>query len=100
MEHNSIILFSTETNRNHMHKIVLDCHQQSTKWLGITFRLSKTFVQFIDEIPYINNVPLQIATEEEKRNFYNMKGLENKSIKYAYPDINYTISTSDMMPIK
>ncbi len=48
LDNMSVVLFSTQTNAQHLHKIVLDKSEASTsinsRWLGITFRLSKTFV--------------------------------------------------------
>lgn len=102
LEHNSIVIFSTETNRNHLHKIILEKVTTNKKWLGITFRLSKTYIKFINEIPYFYNTNeiLKIATDKEKQEFMKMKGCENKLIEYKYPKINYTISNSDLIMIK
>ena len=63
--HNSVVLFSLDTNRRFRHKIILDtthrslstssatssagrrCAQvEENEWLGMTLRTSKTFVQF------------------------------------------------------
>lgn len=101
LEHNSFVLFSLSVNANHLHKIVLE-NKNNTKWLGITFRLSKTFVKFINEIPYIydNTKILRIANDEDKKEFYKHRAKENQNIEYIYPDLDYTISVSDMMFIK
>jgi hypothetical protein len=106
MDHNSVLLFSTDTNRNHLHKIVLDKVTDNNRWLGITFRLSKAYIKFVNEIPYFcinkqkTDNKLSLATEEEQREFYKLRGKENRSIEYEYPNILYTISKSDhMMPI-
>ncbi len=47
LDHNSAVLFSVSTNSKWMHKIILD-KQTDNLWLGITFRLSKTFIKFVD----------------------------------------------------
>ena len=99
LEHNSVILFSTYTNSHYLHKITLDLNTASNnKWLGITFRLSKTFIKFINEIPYFANSGklLTIATEKQKQDFYKYKSLENLN-RVAISEINYTISISDIL---
>ena len=96
---NSIILFSVEENYRHNHKIVYDENLNSNdKWLGITFRFSKTFIKFINEIPYFchNNKKLTLASIEEEMEFYKMKTIENIGIIFEYPEITYTISESDL----
>lgn len=100
LNHNSIVLFSTFTNRQYLHKIVLESSQSTNKWLGITFRLSKTYIQFIDDKPYFsNNVPLTLASADERKQFYKCRGQENANTDYVYAEINYTISASDTKPI-
>ncbi len=108
LDHNSAVLFSVQTNGKHVHKIVLDDHKSSSssrsssQWLGITFRLSKTFIKFIDGKAVLDhtNTVLQLATEKERREFLKHKSLENSTEGYyKYPEIAYTVSSSDMMPI-
>lgn len=101
LEHNSVVIFSFETNYKHLHKIILEKSITNNKWLGLTFRLSKTFINFINEIPYfhLNGILLKIADENEKKAFYKYRGEENRNIGYTYPDIDYTISPSDILPI-
>jgi hypothetical protein len=99
---NSMVLFSTRTNREHVHQIILkEASASSTAWLGITFRLSKTFVQFVDSVPMLHpiNKILRLATDEEVKYFLKHKGEENKNVevKYQYDLIDYTISPSDLM---
>lgn len=97
LDNNSAVLFSTHANHKHMHKIVLDLNVDEGRWLGITFRLSKTFVKFEDNVPFINGKILTLATEEQKKEFYKHKSKENKSSeRYIYPEIDYTISESDV----
>lgn len=97
---------SLDTNRKHLHKIILDSNNiksvSNIKWLGITFRISKTFIQFINEIPYFyrtNNI-LKLANNIEKSEFMKYKGLDNKNIHYYYPIIDYTFNITDILPIK
>lgn len=99
LHNNSFVLFDTFTNKNYLHKIILDNTERTedNKWLGITFRLSKTFIKFVNGVPYINNKQLTIATENEKKEFYKHKSLENLNIEYNYPEINYTINNQDLI---
>ncbi len=103
LEHNSFIIFSTKTNQEYVHKIILDRQKCNNKtdislWLGITFRLSKTFIYFKDNTPYFyqTNIPLRLSTYDERREFAKHKGIENQIIGYRYPYIDYTISIGDM----
>ena len=52
LDHNSIVLFSVNINQKHLHKIVLEQNGSNDLWLGITFRQSKTFISFHNEMPY------------------------------------------------
>jgi hypothetical protein len=99
--HNSVIVFSVDTNRRLKHKIVLNTSTQSpeNQWLGITFRMSKTFVCFRDECAYFqDDARLTLANDEQKREFYHLRRRENNETDFIYPRITYTISESDMMP--
>ncbi len=101
MNHNSVILFNLTTNQEHLHKIILDNINKDNQWLGITFRLSKTFIQHIDDIPYIyptNNI-LRLANDLETKEFYKLRSEENKNIESKYPEINYSISPSDLIKV-
>jgi hypothetical protein len=99
---NSITIFSTTDNSENLHKIILDtniCFDNS-EWMGITFRLSKTFIKFINEIPYFyetNNILKLVSCEKEKKEFYNQRKLENQNNEFTYQNINYTISPSDLL---
>ena len=103
LNHYSIVLFSLESNSKHLHKIVLDNPTiNNYEWLGITFRLSKTFIKFINEIAYFNNtyIILKLASKEESKEFYKCRSFENKSIEYKWSDdIFYTINPSDLLII-
>lgn len=106
LEHNSVILFSLETNTHFQHKIVLEPvkgHRSSEKdnrWLGVTFRQSNTFIQFKDGQPYLpNGELLQLADEAQRKEFYGLRGQENRGLDFSYPTLHYTISVADtMMP--
>lgn len=117
LENNSIVFFSTATNKNHLHKIVLpQCRgsNQNNTWLGLTFRTSKTFLlswtlmfeqdnSQTTSCPLIHpsNTRIHLATDCEHREFLRMKGEENRNVEYEYPEINYTLSPGDLMkPIK
>ena len=97
MENNSIIVFSIETNKNFVHRIVLD-KPNGNKWLGLTCRLSKTHIRFINEIPYLvsNNRQLLLANESQKKQIYIYKSQENKTTDYFYEWSDYTLSSSDL----
>ena len=100
LNHNSIVIFSTDTNRKHLHKIILDeSNTTNNLWLGITFRQSKTFISFNNELPYFVSTGkiLTLANENQKKEYFKCRGLENSSIDYTYPEINYTISVGDIL---
>jgi hypothetical protein len=101
LTHNSVLLFSVDTNRRLKHKIVLDTSTQTpeNQWLGITFRTSKTFVRFCDKYAYfLDDARLTLANDEQRREFYQLRHRENNETDFTYPRITYTISESDMMP--
>jgi len=101
MDHNSVILFNLSTNQNHLHKIILENINKNNKWLGITFRLSKTFIHHVNNIPLFHQTTniLKIANEEERKEFYKLRSEENKNLNFEYPDVTYTISISDILSI-
>jgi hypothetical protein len=100
MEHNSIILFSVATNKQHVHKIVLELSSSKNLWLGITFRFSKTIIQFINEIPYFSNKQILTLTNKDQLNeFRKYKRAENDNVDFVYPEINYTLSPGDLIPL-
>ncbi|MBT9544309.1 MAG: hypothetical protein IV090_02875 [Candidatus Sericytochromatia bacterium] len=101
LAHNSFVLFSVECNRHYRHKIVLETAspKSDNPWLGITFRCSKTFLHFRDQVAYFaDNTPLTLANQEELSAFYPMRRRENQEMDFRYPDLTYTLSASDMMP--
>lgn len=99
--HNGVVVFSLDANRQLRHKIVLDVPARSAenRWLGITFRTSKTFVRYRDGGAYLtDDTPLTLADEEQKREFYRLRRRENEETDFVYPHSGYTISESDLMP--
>ena len=99
--HNSVVAFSVDSNRRLRHKIVLDTPGRTAdnKWLGVTFRTSKTFVRFRDGHAYLpQGARLMSADDEQKREFYRLRRRENNETDFIYPMLTYTISESDLMP--
>lgn len=103
LTHNSFVFFSLESNAKYSHKIVLEgvhAHEQKAdnRWLGITFRESSTFIKFKDSLPYLpNGKLLTLATEEEQKEYYKLRGQENSSLNFKYPKLDYTLSRADLM---
>jgi len=103
MTHNSVVVWSLDTNRRYRHKIVLDtaAHPPDNLWLGVTFRTSNTFVRFRDERAWLGDgTPLTLADEDQRREFFTLRRQENGETNFSYPRLTYTISESDMMPPK
>lgn len=105
LTHNSVILFSTYTNSKYLHKIVLETIkgikplESNNRWLGITFRKSDTFIRFKDKIPHFSNGKiLELANDEDRRRFFQLKSEENKSHDFVYPELYYTLSQADLLP--
>lgn len=103
MENNSIILFSVKCNSEHMHKIILENPSNESKdlWLGFTLRKSKTYIYFLNEIPYFcsNKRKLFLATSEQQTEFYKLRKLENLQVNYIWEELDYTISPSDIKKV-
>jgi len=92
MRHHECIVFSTATNAAHVHKIVGGgCRR---RWLGVTFRTSKTFVERReDELFFVGSGKmLRRATEEDAKEMRKCKGEENKEEDFVWPDMDFTIS--------
>ncbi|WP_420572115.1 alpha-ketoglutarate-dependent dioxygenase AlkB [Kordia sp.] len=107
LTNNSVVFFSVATNAKFQHKIVLEpVHGNKeaipeNRWLGITFRTSKTFIQFKNGKPYFSDgTALTLGNEEQRRNFYITRGAENKSMNFNYPEMKYTLSEADLMEPK
>lgn len=103
LNHNSVVLFSIETNKKFQHKIILDPKPNSktftdNKWLGSTFRTSKTFIQFKENLPYLSSGELfTLADKEQESEFFQLRGQENRSLNFVYPNLSYTISPADIL---
>lgn len=102
LAHNSVVVFSTQTNKTFRHKIILDQHQSHgthNEWLGVTFRTSKTFVNYLDDGQTIleDGTKLSLADGDKQQEFFKLRGHENRRADFTYPPINYTISKSDLM---
>jgi hypothetical protein len=104
LTHNSVILFSTATNTKFLHKIVLDTAPDpkslvsDNKWLGITFRTSKTYIKFEDNVPRLSNGKrLELANNDQEKEFYKLRGEENRNLNFVYPDLTYTVNVGDTM---
>ncbi|WP_196893726.1 alpha-ketoglutarate-dependent dioxygenase AlkB [Aureivirga marina] len=102
LSHNSVVLFSISTNSKFVHKIILDnSHRKKpleseNHWLGITFRVSKNFLQFKNDIPILpNGEILKFASENQRKAFFLLKGKENNSENFIYSEINYSLSFAD-----
>jgi len=98
--HNSVVVFSVDTNRRFRHRIVLDpAARAPNPWLGVTFRTSKTFVRFREAQPcFPDGTRLTLASDEERRDFYRLRHRENQELAFTYPRITYTLSASDLLP--
>jgi hypothetical protein len=101
--HNSVVVFSVETNRRFRHKIVLDrpTKAEENEWLGITFRSAKTFVRFRGgQACLMDGTTLTVATDEQRRTFFRLRRRENQEMDFRYPPLTYTLSESDaMLPV-
>ncbi|MFF3624738.1 hypothetical protein [Streptomyces sp. NPDC002467] len=101
LAHHGIVAFSVESNRRLRHRIVLDKPVDTTDnpWLGVTFRTSKTLVRFHEGQAYLpEGSRLAPADDEQAKEFYRLRRLENNGTDFAYPPLTYTISASDLMP--
>ncbi|MBD0692920.1 hypothetical protein [Streptomyces sp. CBMA123] len=101
LAHNSVVAFSLDSNRRLRHRIVLDkpVPAADNRWLGVTFRTSKTFLRFRDGQPYLpQGTRLVPADDEQQREFYRLRRRENTETDFSYPLLTYTVSESDLMP--
>jgi hypothetical protein len=99
LTHASVVTFSLDTNRRFTHTIALCANAPDNEWLGITFRTSKTLVRFVDGHPcFANGMPLTLANDDERREFFQLRRRENDETSFTYPPIPYTISESDLRP--
>jgi hypothetical protein len=101
LTHKRAVVFSVGANRRLSHRIVLAASARTpeNRWLGVTFRTSKTFVRFRDGCAYFpDGVRLTLADDEQRREFYSLRRRENDETDFTYPRLAYTVSESDLMP--
>jgi hypothetical protein len=101
LTHHSVVTFSVGTNRRVRHRIVLDrtARPAENRWLGVTFRTSKTFVRYRDGHTFLpDGTRLTAADDEQRREFYQLRRRENTEPDFTYPPLAYTISESDLTP--
>ena len=101
LTHDSVVVFSVAANRRFVHRIVLDGSTRAAgnRWLGFTFRTSKTLVQFRDGGAYLpDGTRLTPADDDQRREFYHLRRRENTEPDFVYPPLPYTISGSDLVP--
>lgn len=105
LHNNSIVLFSTETNKKHLHQI-MSKHKLlgSKQWIGVTMRTAKTLKSTESDKTYISTqetpnhkAQLRLADEDEVKTFCLYKGKENATQDFVYPEIDFTVSGSDLM---
>ena len=111
--HNGFVVFSVGSNRRLKHKIVLEKPVPPTdnQWLGVTFRTSRTLLEFRDGHAHLPRGPhlprdphhrhgprLTMADEEQSQEFYRLRRRENNEIDFIYPPLTYTVSESDLLP--
>lgn len=101
LAHNSVVMWSLETNRCFRHKIVLDgpAHNRAeNRWLGVTLRMSRTFVHAARNATlFEDETPLSLADDGRVREFRRMRRRENDEVSFCYPSVDYTTSPSDLM---
>lgn len=101
LAHNGVVVFSVDANRRLRHKIVRDPSggRPGNRWLGVTFRTSKTYVRYRDGRAYFEDgTELTLADDGQRREFYGLRRRENTETGFTYPRITYTISESDLLP--
>lgn len=104
LEHNSVVFFSLETNSRYAHKIILATPPDQSpdalkqRWLGITLRCASTYLRFEQGQPKLpDGTPLTLADEAQRKAFYKLRGQENKSLRFTYPKLDFTISPADLL---
>lgn len=101
LAHNSVVVFSVASNRRLRHKIVLDAPApaEDNRWLGVTFRTSKTLVRYGEGHAHLpGGARLVLADEEQRGEFYRFRRRENQETDFVYPPLAYTLSESDLLP--
>ncbi|MDX6183035.1 hypothetical protein SGQ44_12000 [Flavobacterium sp. Fl-77] len=107
LTHNSMVLFSLSANTKYLHKIILESmpsikkSESDNKWLGITFRKSKTFINFNDGVPrFATGEVLEVANDDQKAAFFKLRAEENTVTDFVYPRLSYTLSIGDTLTPK
>lgn len=98
LAHHGVVLFSLESNRQFLHAIRLRAAAPDNDWLGITFRTSKTRVRFVAGHPMLpSGARLTLATDDQRRELFELRRRENEEPGFVYPPISYTLSESDLL---
>lgn len=99
LEHGSVVLFSLDSDRRFTHAISLRAAAPDNEWFGITFRTSKTLLRFVDGHPTLpSGERLTRASEDQRRELFQMRRRENQEAHFVYPSLSYTLSDSDLLP--
>lgn len=99
LEHGGVVLFSLDSNRRFTHAISLRAPAPDNEWFGITFRTSKTLLRFVEGQPTLpSGARLTLASEDQRRELFQMRSRENRESGFAYPSLSYTLSESDLLP--
>jgi hypothetical protein len=99
LEHDSVVAFSLDSNRRFTHAITLRAAVPDNEWFGITFRTSKTLLRFVDGHPTLpSGARLTLASEDQRRELFQMRRRENQETSFEYPPLSYTLSESDLLP--
>jgi hypothetical protein len=99
LDHGSVVVFSLDDNRRLSHAITLRATAPDNEWLGITFRTSKTLLRFVDGHPTLpSGAQLTLASEDQRRELFQMRRSENEETSFVYPPLSYTLSESDLLP--
>ncbi|MFI8367871.1 hypothetical protein [Streptomyces sp. NPDC085466] len=101
LAHHTVVAFSVDTNRLLRHRIVLEeaGRAAENRWLGVTFRTSKTTLRFRDGHAHLpQGARLTLADEEQRGAFYRLRRRENQETDFRYPPLTCTVSESDLMP--
>ena len=97
--HNSAVVFSLDANSKYRHRIVLKTlGLAENRWLGLTFRTSKTHVRFRDGLAFLAAAPLALADDQQLQEFRKLKSRENQEIGFAWLHLACTASPSDTLP--
>jgi hypothetical protein len=99
LDHGSVVSFSLDSNRRFTHAITLRTPAPDNEWFGITFRTSKTLLRFEGGQPTLpSGARLTLASEDQRRELFQMRRRENEETSFVYPSVSYTLSESDLLP--